>query len=303
MLALGVVALKAQQQAMFTHYAFNTLAVNPAYAGSREALTVTALHRSQWVGFDGAPTTQTLTLHTPIANDRLGLGLSIMNDKIGPLNITSLYTDLAYILPLNQRGSKLAFGLKGGINLMQANLNEVTTNQTGDNSFDGNNVSNDVLPNFGLGAYYYNPKWYVGLSVPTFLENTLKTEVNNSGTSVAKEKRHFFAIGGAVFNLSKGLKLKPTTFVKVTEAAPIELDLTAMFIFKDKLELGGMFRTGDAIGALLGYNLSPVFRIGYSFDWSYTNTTFKYNNGSHEAMLRYDFIYNDNKKIRSPRYF
>lgn len=300
LLILGLVA-HGQQDAMFTHYAFNTLAVNPAYAGSRDAFTITGLHRSQWVGFDGAPTTQTLTLHSPILKDKVGLGLSILNDKIGPSNTTSLYADVAYRLPITEKGT-LAFGVKGGINIGSNSLTSVETDQGNDNSF-SQDLTSGVLPNFGAGLYYYTPKFYVGASAPKIIENAFSTGGTTNGTAIAKEKRHFFAIAGTVFNLSRNVKLKPTTFLKITDAAPVELDLTGMFIFNDKFEAGAMFRTGDALGLLLGYNINELLRIGYSFDWSYNNTTFKYNSGSHEVMLRYDAIFKQNKKIRSPRYF
>ena len=293
--------LLAQQEAMFTHYAFNTLAVNPAYAGSRDALTITGLHRSQWVGFDGAPTTQTLTLHTPILNDKIGVGLSVLNDKIGPSNNTALYFDAAYRLPVSEQGT-LAFGLKAGINIVKQDLTSIETDQSGDASF-GEDLTSGILPNFGGGLYYYTQKYYVGVSTPKIMQNEFETGGTTSGTDVATEQRHYFAIAGAVFDLSDKVKLKPTTFLKVTAGAPVELDLSGMFIFNNKYELGGMFRTGDALGVLLGYNINELLRIGYSFDWSYNNTTFKYNNGSHEVMVRYDAIFSSNKKIRSPRYF
>ncbi len=293
----------AQQDAMFTHYMFNTLAINPAYAGSREALTVTALHRSQWVGFEGAPTTQTLTLHTPISNDKIGLGLSIFNDKIGPLNTTAFYADFAYKLKVSKKG-KLAFGLKGGINLVQQGINTLKLEQVNDASF-SNNAENQLLPNFGFGIYYYTSKWYLGLSTPKLLENELKNSTSTTTQQVTNEQRHYFLIAGTVFNLNTdgSLKLKPTTFIKATNGAHSEVDITGLFIINDKFELGAMYRTGDALGLLIGYNFSNQLRFGYSFDWSFSNTTFKYNNGSHEIMLRYDFIYKDKEKIRSPRYF
>lgn len=300
--ALGVTSY-GQQDAMFTHYAFNTLAVNPAYAGSRDALTVTALHRSQWVGFAGAPTTQTLTLHSPLFNDQIGMGLSVLNDKIGPVNTTSVYADFAYKLQVSEKG-RLAFGLKGGVNLMQAGLTDLSLDEDNDASFSGN-IQSQILPNFGFGVYYYTTKWYVGLSTPKLLENDYKTNSTTGNINAGNEKRHFFLIGGTVFNLDETgkIKLKPTTFVKVTQGAPVEADLTGMVIFDDKFEVGAMFRTGDAIGVLLGYNFTNQLRFGYSFDWSYANTTFKYNGGSHEVMLRYDFIYKDQARIQSPRYF
>jgi type IX secretion system PorP/SprF family membrane protein len=300
-IVLGSCGLNAQQDAMYTHYSFNTLGVNPAYAGSRDALTVTGLHRSQWVGFEGAPTTQTLTVHSPIGNDNLGLGLSIINDAIGPINQTSVDVDFAYRVKVNEKG-KLALGLKGGINLMQGTLNTLRLDTQADDAF-AQNIESSVLPNFGFGAYYYTTKWYIGLSSPKLLENDFKT--NTTSGAVMSEKRHYFLIGGAVFNLKSdgSIKLNPTTLVKSTEAAPIEADITAMVIFRDAFELGAMYRTKDAVGLLLGYNFTGQIRFGYSFDWSFVNNTAKYNSGSHEVMLRYDFIYKNKGRIRSPRYF
>lgn len=293
----------AQQDAMFTHYMFNTQAINPAYAGSRDALTVTGLHRSQWVGFEGAPVTQTLTLHTPVLNDKLGLGLSVLNDKIGPVQTTSFYADFAYKIKVNQK-AKLAFGLKGGLNLRQGEINTLALDETNDVSF-ANNIESEMLPNFGFGVYYYTSKYYLGLSTPKLLENNFESNTSVGGTDLGSEQRHYFFIAGTVFNLntSGSVKLKPTTFIKVTNGAPIEADLTAMFILQDKFEVGGMYRTGDAVGILLGYNFTNQLRFGYSFDWSFVNETMTYNSGSHEVMLRYDFIYKDKAKIRSPRYF
>lgn len=295
--------VNAQQEAMYTHYAFNTLAVNPGYAGSRDALTVTGLHRSQWVGFDGAPTTQTLTVHAPLLNNKLGAGLSVVNDKIGPLNTTSLYGDFAYKLPVSEKGI-LSFGLKGGVNIMQGGITSLASNDENDVALT-NNIQSKVLPNFGFGMYYSTTKWYVGLSTPKLLENDFKTNSTSATVSGSSEKRHYYLIGGAVFNLNESgsLKLKPSTFVKVTQGAPVELDLTGMLIIQDKIEAGLMFRTGDALGLLLGYNFSPQLRFGYSFDWSYNNTTFKYNGGSHEVMLRYDFLWGRKSRVMSPRYF
>jgi type IX secretion system PorP/SprF family membrane protein len=301
--ALGLTLGKAQaqQDAMFTHYMYNTLAVNPAYAGSRDALTITALHRSQWVGFDGAPTTQTLTVHSPIANNKMGLGVSVVNDKIGPTAMKSIYADYAYKIQVSEKG-KLAFGLKAGLNVMSNNLATLKTTTTGDNAF-SSNVQSQLLPNFGVGAYYSQERFYVGLSTPKLLQNNFKSNTIGNTSSTSKEKRHYFLIAGTVLNLSQNVKLKPTTFIKVTQAAPVEADLTATFMFHDRFNLGAMFRTGDALGMLVGYNFTDQFTAGYSFDWSYGVKTFKYNQGSHEIMLRYDLIYKSKDRIKSPRYF
>ncbi len=295
---LAASGIYAQQDAMFTHYSFNTLAVNPGYAGSRDALTVTGLHRSQWVDFVGAPITQTLTLHAPIANEKIGLGLSLLKDEIGPTNTTAFYADFAYKVKMG--AGKLAFGLKAGANIRSNRVTDLIEVDGNDPLLQENQIS-QFLPNFGFGLYYSTQKFYVGLSTPKLLEN----DFDNNTLSKAVEKRHYYFIAGTVFpiNKKKTIKLRPTTFVKVTEAAPIEFDLTALFYFNDKFWVGPMFRSGDAAGALVGVNLTDQFSFGYSFDWSFVNKTATYNAGSHELMLRYDFIFNNKQKIRSPRYF
>jgi type IX secretion system PorP/SprF family membrane protein len=295
------ISVKAQQDAMFTHYSFNTLAINPAYAGSRDALTVTSLYRNQWTGFKGAPVTQTLTMHTPFMNDKIGAGLSIVNDRIGPVNTTSVYADYAYKIKITKT-ARLSMGLKGGLNVMQSRLASLRLDQQDDAAF-ANNRESKLLPNFGFGLYYYTTRWYAGVSTPKMLENNFQTNTVNGGTGFGSEERHYYFIAGTVIDIAKDVRFKPTTFVKVTNAAPIEADLTMLFIFYDKLEFGPMFRTGDAVGALFGINLTDQWRFGYSYDWSFTNRTFRYNGGSHELMLRYDFIYRDKAKILSPRFF
>jgi type IX secretion system PorP/SprF family membrane protein len=290
--------IKAQQDPMFTHYMYNTLSVNPAYAGSRDALTVTALHRSQWVAFDGAPQTQTMTFHTPFFRNKMGIGLSVVNDKIGPSKTTGLYADIAYRIKVSKK-AKLAFGIKAGANRWNTSLNTLKLGSQSDVAFQNNNQS-QWLPNFGGGVYYYSDRFYVGASSPKLLQNNFKTNAISGG---GNEQRHFFGIIGAQFRLSENVQFKPTALIKITPSAPIEGDVTGTFVLNEKLNLGLMYRTGDAVGVLLGYNFTSQFNIGYSFDWSMTNTTGRYNSGSHEVMLRYDFIYKDKAKIRSPRYF
>ncbi len=295
------ILIKGQQEAMFTHYAFNTLAINPAYAGTRDALTVTALHRSQWVGFPGAPLTQTLTLHTPVFTENIGLGLSLLNDKIGPTNTTSFYVDFSYRIRLSG-SSWLSFGLKGGMNLRKLDLTDLTTGTAGDPTL-LSDIKSEFLPNFGFGVYYFTPKYYLGLSIPKLLENDFKENKVEGSVDFGNESKHYFFIAGAVFKLSDNLLLKPTGFLKFVSGAPLEGDITANFIFSNRFRIGAMFRTGAAFGLLAGVNITDQLSVGYSYDWSFTNTTGKYNAGSHEIMLRYDFIFNSKNKIRSPRYF
>jgi|TARA_R110000737_G_scaffold352515_2_gene398847 type IX secretion system PorP/SprF family membrane protein len=293
---------QAQQDPMFTHYMYNTLSVNPAYAGSREALTITALHRSQWVDFSGAPMTQTLTLHTPISVKHIGLGLSASNDKIGPINNTSVSGSFAYIMQVSKR-SKLALGLSGGVNVLQANLNSLDLDQQNDPAFQ-NNISNRLTPNFGFGLYYSRERFYAGVSTPNLIQsNYSELDQYNGTTLLGQSKRHYFFIAGAVFKLADNLAFKPTTLVKATEGAPLQADFTASFIIMKRLLLGANYRTGDSFGALVGFDINQQFHIGYSYDWSYGLRTFTYNQGSHEIILRYDFIFSGKKQINSPRYF
>lgn len=302
LLSLVCFGAQAQQDPMYTHYMYNTLSINPAYAGSRDALTITALHRSQWVDFKGAPMTQTLTLHSPIANKHIGLGLAASNDKIGPINNTAVSGSFAYMMQLTKK-SKLALGLSGGVNILQADLSTLQLDNQNDPSFQ-NDLSNKVTPSFGFGAYYSRERFYAGVSTPNLLESNYYTTTQPDGTvTEGKSHRHYFFIAGAVFNMSNNLAFKPTTLVKVTTGAPIQADVTASFIIMKRLLLGAMFRTGDAVGALVGFDISQQFHVGYSYDWSFGLRTFSYNQGSHEIMLRYDFIFNSKKQIQSPRYF
>lgn len=291
----------AQQDAMYTHYMYNTLGVNPAYAGSREAVTATLLNRSQWVGFKGAPTTQTVTVHSPVYEDKVNLGLSIVNDKIGPTNNTSIFIDYAFRFQLDDE-SKLALGLKAGVNSLSADLTKLRLDNPDDEAFAGK-LNTALTPNFGFGIYYSRDRFYAGLSVPRLLENKYEFNQSLSGNSVAKEQRHYYGIAGAMFTLNEDFDLKPTTLLKVTKGSPIEADFTASFIYQQKLLLGAMYRTGDAMGLLAGLDLNDQLHIGYSFDWSVVNNTAKYNYGSHEIVLRYDFVFATKYRIRSPRYF
>jgi type IX secretion system PorP/SprF family membrane protein len=296
--ALASFHAKAQQDAMYTHYMFNTLMVNPAYAGSRDALTVTALHRSQWVSFKGAPVVQSLTMHTPLKNERFGVGLSLLNDKIGSSNKTSVAGDFAYRMKLTEK-SKLALGLSATANVYQSTLSTLQLDQQSDPSFQ-TNVNNKITPNFGFGAYYSRTHFYAGVSVPNLMQNHYAAAEN---TISGGERRHYFLIAGALFNLTESVAFRPTTFVKIASAVPVQADLTGSFIFMKKLSLGAMFRTGDAFGGLLGFNFTEQLYLGYSYDWSYGLRSFRYNQGSHEFVLRYDFMVFGQKQIHSPRYF
>jgi type IX secretion system PorP/SprF family membrane protein len=295
-------SLSAQQNPMYTHYMYNTLVVNPAYAGSRDALTITALHRSQWVGFSGAPMTQTISLHTPLRNEHVGVGLSLSNDRIGPVNTTSVFFDYAYIMQLTDK-SKLSLGLSAGANIFQASLTDLELDQQIDPVF-STNISNIVTPNFGIGAYFHMENFYAGISTTNLLQNSFSiVNPESENILIGKEQLHYFLIAGALIKISDNLDFKPTTLFKLTAAAPFQADLTASFVLMDRIVLGAMWRSGDAAGILAGFNITEQMHIGYSYDWSYGLKTGSYNSGSHEIVFRYDFIKHGDKQIHTPRNF
>lgn len=299
---LAALNVNAQQEYMFTHYMFNQMNLNPGYTGTQEALSITGIHRSQWVAFDGAPTTQNITAHMPITDKNFGVGIGISNDQIGPTQNLGVTGNFAYHLKINEK-AKLGLGLSAGINIFSNNLASLKTVNNSDVAF-AENINNKMLPNVGFGAYYYTKKYFAGIAIPKLLQNNL--DINDpTGTSlaIAHEKRHYFLTGGAIFNLTRDgtFKIKPTTLVKITGGAPLQLDLTGNIIYNDKITGGLSLRTGDAMGLLLGYNINNDFTIGYSFDFSYTNKTFNYNGGSHEIMIRYNVV--KNKSNSSPKYF
>ena len=287
----------SQQDPMFTHYMYNSLWLNPGYAGSRQALTITGIHRSQWVGFDGAPQDQSLTLHAPLFNGRSGLGLSVINDKIGPVKSSFVAADFAQHIRLSEK-SKISFGIKGLINFYNVGLSSLIPSETNDQSFAQNQQS--VLPNLGAGFYYSNERFYAGISSPRLIENNL---YGSGLSSLSKEQRHYYYIMGAALPVNASLLLKPSCFVKATAAAPLQADFSLLGEWNRTYNLGIMYRTYDAAGVILGFNIIEALAISYAFDWSFTNATGNYNNGSHELMLRYDLVSVRKGKIKSPRYF
>lgn len=289
-------SLHAQQDPLYGQYMFNTLAFNPAYAGSGDVFTVMALSRHQWVGFEGAPTTQTFLAHTPLKLESLALGLSAINDRIGPARQTSAYMDLAYRIRTGGN-SRLAFGLKGGLNLYQADLASLTTVEVDPANV---NLQSQMLPNFGFGLFWHSSRHYIGLSAPKLLENELDA-VNGSVLVSASEARHYFLIGGYVTELSRGIKFKPSFMFRVVEGAPFSLDLNANFLFRERIWLGAMYRFGNAFGLMGQYQVNDQLRAGYAFDLT-TTAIGAYNAGTHEVMLSYDLRFLRARTI-SPRYF
>lgn len=287
------ITMFAQQEPQFTQYFENNLFVNPAYAGSKGNLYMSAIHREQWVGFDGAPRSSAITLHSPLKYESVGLGLSLVNDQIGPMNQTMAYVDFSYTLRFKKE-RKLAFGVKGGINNVSLNTTQLNTIENFDPKL-MQNARNRVISNFGVGVYYHTPRFFIGLSTPRFLEQTY----NDVETNL--ERRHYFGIIGGVFNVGKQWKLRTTAQTKMVVGAPASIDLSATWIFDDRYWLGLTYRVDAAVGAFFQLKVTDQFKVGIASDFG-TQRLQKYNSGTFEALLSYDFNFKK-QGIRSPRYF
>ena len=299
---VSVAGVYAQQQPLSTMYMWNQLILNPAYAGSRDAISASAVWREQWVGLEGAPSTQVVSIHSPLPGDKIGLGLTVENDNIGPTNNTGVWGDFAYRIQTGEK-SKLSFGLRGGFGIYQANLRGLDNINPDDPVFN-TNVENNFLPNFGFGAYYYGDRGYVGISSPTLIEGELNNGRNPSGKAQDLDKRHFYLMGGYVFSLtqdSTGVMFKPSTVIRVVEGAPVSFDISANFLIKQKLWLGAAYRYQDAVAAIVSFQFTDHLQAGYSYDFG-TSSLRSYHHGSHEIMLSYDFFRRD-VKTKNPRYF
>ena len=294
---LFTITAKSQQNPQYTQYVYNMNVINPAYAGSLDALNLNFLARTQWVGIDGAPETLTLGAHTPLKKN-LGLGLSVIVDKLGPVQEQNIYADVSYTLNL-KNNRKLAFGLKAGFtafNLCLTCLN--STNPETAEFLD--RAANKTLPNIGAGLFYYTNKFYLGFAMPNLLE-TFHFEKTGNQVTNGSEKTHFFLNSGYVYNVSRDVKLKPSMMIKGTQGAPLSIDLSGNVLLYEKFEFGLSYRLTESISALVNVRARKNLRVGYAYDHTLTSLG-DFNSGSHEIFLLFNFN-RERNKIRSPRFF
>ena len=291
-------SMLAQQDPQFTQYMFNLLAINPAYAGSAERASLKALSRHQWVGFEGAPATQTLAFHTPVWHESLGLGGTLMRDTHGPITQYTFMADVAYRIHMGN--AKLAFGLKGGLNMLQGTFAELNPLEQNDQVFQ-QNVNTKFDPQFGFGVMYYSDRYFLGISTPKLLRTEFFETDSLAFVSMPGQRPHYFLTGGYVFDMGLYHKFKPTFLVKAVQGAPVSFDLSANFLFYEKFWLGAMYRHTDAVGALAQYHITNELTVGYAYDFPLSPLR-NYSGGSHEIMLGFEFG-NKLKGVRSPRYF
>ena len=294
----------AQQDAQYTQYMYNTLSVNPAYAGSRGQLSFAGLYRSQWVGLDGAPETFTLNLHSPIRNSRLGYGVSIVNDNIGDGVVQETYLDavVSYTIDVSL-DAKLSFGLKAGGNMLSLDFN-------GLRNFDQevvnqNNIDNRFTPNFGLGIYYHTDKFYAGVSAPNVLESEYFDNANSDDgvNFLSAERMNIYLITGYVFDIWADLQFKPALLTKAVSGAPLQVDLSASFLFANKFSFGAAYRWDAAVSGLVGFQVTDQIMLGLAYDREVTELGgTQFNDGSFEVFLRLELLKSFQRTV-SPRFF
>lgn len=296
MMLVGMVSY-SQQDAQYTQYMYNTINVNPAYAGSRGVMSIFGLHRTQWVGLDGAPVTNAFSINSPIENTNLGVGLSFVNDRIGPTVENTISTDVSYTIPVSET-YKLSFGVKATANLFSFDREKlnIPSQSQGDPLLQS--LSNNFSPNVGAGAYFHSDKSYLGLSVPNFFQTK---RYNDNDYAVYKERMNAYLIGGYVFDLSPNLKFKPAFLGKMVQGAPLQLDVSGNFLINDKFVLGAAWRWSAAASLMAGFQVSDGLYIGYGYDLDTTKLA-HYNSGSHEIFLRYE-LFKRQDRIVSPRFF
>ena len=305
-LVIAVQTGKAQYDAMFTQYMFNEMYINPAYAGSKEAMSATLLHRQQWVNFPGRPVTTSFSLHGPIEGNKMGLGLSILNEKVGVMNRNLIYASYAYRLKFENK-STLAMGLMGGLDNQTNRLNTLKVSNEAGATADPQFATspNVVAPNFGAGLYYNTKNLYVGLSIPRMIDNKVQFGKDGSSTIRTTKVRPslftYYITAGYLFTLNEEFKLRTNVMMKAVQNAPLQCDLGANLLIRDIVWAGLSYRSGSSLALILGYQVNKQFLVSYSYDYG-VNKIQKYSQGSHEIVLNYLFSFTG-RQIVTPRYF
>lgn len=300
---IGVVAtalllqtsLHAQQQVQYTQYMYNTMMVNPAYAGTGSKLEAQIIHRSQWVGLDGAPRTQNFGINGAVGKV-LGLGLNIINDRIGPSNQFFLTGTVSARIKLTNKVN-LSLGINGGMDMVSVDWSKGNYKDQNDAAM-ASDIRNRVRPVIGAGLYLYGKKWYFGISTPTFIT---KDHYGDENQARINQAIHYYGIAGYVFDVSRSVKLKPALLIKAVGGAPITGDISLNALFKKQFTVGVAYRFHDAASVLLGYTFKNQLFIGYSYDMSVTKLR-TYNNGSHDIILKFNMI-TKQLAAQTPRFF
>ncbi|MDQ6473082.1 type IX secretion system membrane protein PorP/SprF [Flavobacterium sp. LHD-80] len=296
LISLNTSFVRGQQDSQFTNYMYNTMSFNPAYTGTRDALSVLALYRNQWMGIDGAPETINFSAQAPVGK-KVGLGINVISDKIFVVNESVIDLMFSYKVDVSYR-AKLSLGIKGGLNIFNVDFTQANTGPKDPNDLNLS-ITNEISPQVGVGAYYYTDTFYTGLSVPNIIETN---HFNDSERNIKTERLHLYYIIGKVFELNSNLKFKPSGLLKIVSGSPIQVDVSTNFMVYDKLTLGLAYRWDAALSALAAFQVSDRWLIGYAYDWETTKLS-NYNSGSHEFFLRFELINKSKSRLVTPRFF
>ncbi|MES2760964.1 MAG: type IX secretion system membrane protein PorP/SprF [Bacteroidota bacterium] len=287
----------AQQETQHSMYFFNPVLLNPAYAGSQEAIQITGTVRDQWTKLEGAPKTQVLSIHSPLKTENIGVGLTVLNDQLGITKNTGVYADLAYSVKVNKKNNRLAFGVKLGMDFFRQDFSKLRINDNTDDLYiQGFNYKKNLF-NVGAGIYYYGKRHYIGVSTPRIIKNKIDLAYDQK----ALQENHYYFFGGVVLKLNPAINMRPSFIVKYVNNAPLSVEGNLSFLFYEKWWLGCMYRHKAAIGLNVMYNINQNLRIGYAYDYQTTSLQ-KFSVGSHEIMISYD-LRSKAKGFKSPRYF
>jgi len=291
----------SQQDVQYSQYMYNMSVINPAYTtDDLGMIKMGILHRTQWVGVEGGPTSTNVFAHTSVGNN-VELGVSLVNDNIGDvLTENNITGDFAYKLRLNHL-SLLSFGLKVGLDIFDANFNGFELESGGQSTDDSFNENiNQTFFNVGFGFYYNTSRFYAGVSVPNFMKS--KYLDDNSAEYQGAEEVHYYFTSGYVMDINESLKIKPSILLKAVKGAPAVMDMNVNFMYNDKFEFGIGYRLTDEIGAMASFRVLPELRIGYAYDYTNSNLS-TFSSGSHEFCILYDLDTLFNGYNKSPRFF
>lgn len=280
LLLITTVQMHAQQESQYTQYMYNQMAINPAYAGSQDQTIIFGQYRTQWIGLDGAPKTANLSINSPISERGHGMGISIVNDQIGPTQSTYFDLNFSYAIEL-ENYTMLYLGIKAGGSSFEIDYNKLRILNP---EIEMSGKLSQFSPNIGTGIFLQNDRWYAGISVPRILETKFYDDIR---ASVASEKMHFYLHGGYIFELNENLLFKPAGMAKAVSGSPLALDFSANFLINEKFTIGTAYRLNSSVSGLVGFRLSQEASIGYSYDYDTTNIG-NYTRGSHEFYIKFN---------------
>ncbi|MDI5899012.1 type IX secretion system membrane protein PorP/SprF [Flavobacterium sp. LB2P84] len=293
---IAYIDVKAQQDPHYTQYMYNMNVINPAYAGSKESISFGLLFRKQWVNIEDAPTSLSFSGHTPVGKN-VGVGLSLISDKIGPVTEQNVFGDFSYTLKLGGT-QRLAFGLKAGASFHKVGLRDIQSSLPDPSEGVFGTDINDTSLNLGTGVFYYTDKYYVSFSVPNMIKSA---HLDYNGREYGSDVSHYFLTAGYVFDINYELKFKPSFMLKSAFNVSPSVDVSANFLYQEKFELGATYRLEDSFGAMVNFAITPELRIGYAYEHIISDLKIT-SPSSHELIILYD-LFESKKVSRSPRFF